>query len=108
MAKAMLRKILAAWAATAAFGAWSGHAAAKTIKISIQAMAFDQKTLVAAPGDTVRWSNDDIVPHTVTASGFDSGEIAPGQSWQVTLKKKGKIPYKCSFHPTMTASIDVK
>jgi plastocyanin len=59
-------------------------------------------------GDTVEWSNADIVVHTATdrGNGFDV-MIKPEGKASTTLKKAGKISYYCRYHPNMTGVITV-
>jgi len=61
-------------------------------------------------GDTIVWTNKDMVPHTVTDTNgaFDSGELAPGKSWSLVAKKPGAYRYLCSLHPNMQAALTVK
>lgn len=80
----------------------------KTHRVTIAAMAYGQPNLLVAPGDMVVWTNDDIVPHTVTGSGFDSGSIPPGKSWQRAFTTTGVVKYRCAFHPSMTATLNVR
>jgi plastocyanin len=70
-------------------------------------MRFEPESLVAAPGDTIEWSNRDLVPHTATAvdGAWDSGEIPPDSSWSTVISTPGSLPYVCSYHPTMKAII---
>jgi plastocyanin/uncharacterized membrane protein len=77
--------------------------------VVIKQMHFDPATLNVKPGDTVEWKNEDIFTHTVTANdgSFDSGPIAPGSSWQTTIKETGTIGYHCRPHPNMTAELAV-
>src|SRR5262252_4037418 len=85
-------------------------AAGKTHKVTIEGMKFSPERLEVAAGDTVVWTNKDVVPHTVTASQakVESGEIAPNKSWRFIAKKKGEMPYICRIHPTMKATLVVK
>jgi len=76
--------------------------------VAIEGMKFVPERLEVAAGDTVTWTNKDLVPHTVTARGVESGEIAPGASWKFTAKSAGELPYLCRFHPTMKAVVVVK
>ena len=78
--------------------------------VHIHGMVFDPADLTVAPGDTVTWTNDDLVAHSATAldSTFDSKIIAPGASWSFVPKQRGALPYKCVFHPTMKGSFTVK
>jgi plastocyanin/uncharacterized membrane protein len=75
--------------------------------VIIKQMHFQPPTLNVQTGDTVKWVNEDIFTHTVTANdgSFDSGPIAPGSSWQTTISKTGSIAYHCRPHPNMTAQL---
>lgn len=66
--------------------------------------------LEVAVGDTVTWTNRDLVPHTVTsaAAGIESGNIAPGASWKTVVKRRGEFEYTCRYHPTMKATLVAK
>jgi plastocyanin len=80
-------------------------------RIVIDATSFSETSLTIRTGDTVEWLNRDVIPHTATAAGkggFDSGVIAAGQSWRHTFNKAGRLPYECSFHPTMKATLRVR
>lgn len=76
----------------------------------IKQMHFDPPQMTIQAGETVEWKNEDIFSHTVTADdgSFDSGLIAPGGSWQMTVKRAGKFGYHCRPHPNMTAALTVK
>lgn len=77
--------------------------------VVIHAMSFDPPTLTVAAGDRVTWRNDDLVAHTATAAGrFDSGELAPAQTFTVTLQTSGEVKYACRLHPTMLGSVEVR
>jgi len=73
-------------------------------------MKFSPDRLEVAVGDTVTWTNKDLVPHTVTAAGagIESGNIAPGASWKYVVKRRGEVNYVCRYHPTMKAILVVK
>jgi plastocyanin len=65
-------------------------------------------------GATVKWKNDDPVPHTVTSGTpksptkeFDSGLINVGDSFTHTFDKKGLFEYFCMPHPWMTGKVTV-
>jgi plastocyanin len=85
-------------------------AAGKTHTVTIEGMKFNPERLEVAAGDTVVWKNNDLVPHTVTASAarVESGEIAPNKSWRFVAKKKGEMPYICRLHPVMKGVLVVK
>jgi plastocyanin len=81
-----------------------------TRTVTIDALVFLPAAITVNAGDTIVWVNKDPFPHTVTSKpgGFDSGTIAPGESWRYTLTKKGTFEYLCTFHPTMTATLRVR
>jgi plastocyanin len=66
-------------------------------------------------GATVKWKNDDPIPHTVTSGTpegptkeFDSGFINVGDSFTHTFDKKGLFDYFCMPHPWMTGKVTVE
>jgi plastocyanin len=79
-------------------------------RIDMTAMAYAPAELTVAPGSRVVWANRDIVPHTATAAGrqFDSGSVAPGAEWALTVEDRGRLPYTCVFHPGMKATLVVQ
>lgn len=82
-----------------------------TNEISINSMGFFGSTLTVKVGDTVKWTNHDTVPHTVTAKdkSFDSGILMPGESYSRKFETAASIDYFCSLHPEITrGKLDVK
>jgi plastocyanin len=94
---------------TAVFAA-SDRSEPKTHTVTIEGMRFQPERLTVARGDTIVWVNKDLVPHTATseAGRFDSQTIQTTKSWKFTAKSKGEFPYICTFHPTMTAVLNVR
>lgn len=80
-----------------------------THTVTIEGMRFNPERLAIEVGETVVWANKDLFPHTATsnAGGFDSQQIASGESWRHTFGKKGKFAYVCTLHPPMKAAIQV-
>lgn len=77
-----------------------------THQVDIRAMQFVPAVLNVAVGDTVVWTNRDVVPHTVTAAGgFDSKQIDSNRQWQHVITTAGELRYVCTFHPTMQAKL---
>jgi plastocyanin len=68
---------------------------------------FEPATITIAPGQTVRWFNDDTAPHTVTAidGSWDSGDLSPGGSFERRFDTQGTYPYVCRYHPWMTGKV---
>src|SRR5436190_21303001 len=84
----------------------SGHA--ETVRIAIAGLAFQPAETSAKIGDTVEWTNNDILSHTATASNGDwNVMLPPKKSGGVTLKKAGAVGYFCKFHPNMKGEIAV-
>ena len=61
-------------------------------------------------GDTVVWTNNDLVQHTTTAidSSFDSGLLEVGQSWRFISRVSGTVAYRCRYHPGMVGTLIVR
>ena len=77
--------------------------------VVIRGMQYDPPTLEVLVGDIVVWTNEDIVPHTVTAAGFfDSQSLTNKQEWRFTATKPGEFAYGCTFHPTMKGALTVR
>jgi plastocyanin len=85
-------------------------AKAKTHTVTMRGMVFIPADLTVKSGDTVVWKNTDIVAHTATspAGRFDSGFVAPAKSWKFTARKKGDLPYVCTYHPGMKGTLHVR
>lgn len=79
------------------------------VTIRMQKESFVPASLTVAAGTRVTWTNDDSIPHSVTAGDnrIDSGPILPGKSFEWTADGAGPIDYHCIFHPSMTAVLTV-
>ena len=88
----------------------STPAASSGPAVDIKDFAFGPASLTVSSGDTVIWTNNDTVAHTVTASdgSFDSGTISPGDTFTFTFSTAGSFDYVCSFHPNMMGTIVVQ
>lgn len=83
-------------------GAWNPKNAAR---------AYSPNVIHVKVGQTVRWVNDDPIPHTVTAddnSFFDSGNLKKGQKWSYTFTATGTYKYHCTPHPYMKGTVIVE
>jgi len=85
-----------------------GSADAAVIQIKMAQVAFAPAQISAHVGDTIEWTNDDIVAHTATArnSAWDV-MVGPNSKGSITLKSPGTIEYYCRLHPNMVGSITV-
>jgi plastocyanin len=76
--------------------------------VLIKDFAFKPSAITVQAGTTVTWKNEDSTVHTVTGSGFDSGQIQPGAEFQKTFDAAGTYDYHCSIHPSMTGQVTVE
>jgi plastocyanin len=89
----------------------SPRASTKRHQLSMQGMAFKPARLEVAVGDTVVWTNQDIVPHSATAGGagaWDTGALAQGKSAVHVPALRGEVRYHCTLHPAMEGTLLVK
>lgn len=91
-------------------GVGAGPTAPAGTSVRMAGTRFDPSTLTVGVGDTVRWFNDDALPHTVSASdgSWDSGNLAPGASHERSFDAAGSYPYLCRYHPGMAGNVEVR
>lgn len=95
-------------AVLAALALVSPAVAGETIHVTIQNLKFDPLKISAHVGDTVEWTNKDIVEHSATALNNDFDVTIPANGvGRVTLKRAGEVDYFCRFHPFMKGEIVV-
>ena len=86
-------------------------ARAATVNVSIVDFAFQPKTVNVILGDTVVWTNNGGVTHTVTSDGgsgpLNSGSLGSSGTYQFTFTSEGTYDYHCSLHPSMTGTVVV-
>lgn len=74
-------------------------------------MSFSPASATAKVGQTVAWRNADSITHDVeqdAEGGFDTDAVAGGAtSKPITMTKAGALPYHCSIHPSMVATLTV-
>lgn len=79
------------------------------VAITIAQMKFDPDTVSIEHGDTLIFTNKDVVDHDATAlpdSAWASGPLHTGDSWKV-VPGTG-TDYFCSIHVVMRGRINVK
>ena len=107
---AMIAVALAAAVVTTT--ASSNQAAGTAHQVLIQGFVYDPAVLPVQAGDTVTWTNRDIVPQTVTAedADWDSGEILQGETWTMTVTEEAFAEvsgaYFCRYHPVMRSRLE--
>ena len=77
--------------------------------VKISNFTFGPTALTVKIGQTVTWTNEDDIPHTVVATdkSFRSKVLDTGQSFSFTFTKAGQFAYFCSLHPMMTGKVIV-
>ncbi len=71
---------------------------------------FVPENVTARVGQTVRWTNDDDVAHTVKAekgADFESKSLSKDDTYDAKLTKAGEIAYVCTIHPSQRGTISV-
>ena len=72
--------------------------------------------LEIAHGTTVKWTNDDSVPHTIQSQDkqgkiiglFNSAPLMTGESFEYTFDEPGVYNYFCSLHPWRVGIVTVE
>jgi plastocyanin len=62
---------------------------------------FAPEDIKAKVGDTIEWTNADILAHTATLEDSWVVMIPPRKSASVVLRTAGTFEYYCRFHPSM-------
>jgi amicyanin len=77
---------------------------------TIRNFAFTPATIRVRVGETVTWTNQDAVGHTVTSEmggELNSPLLRQGQSYSHTFTRAGTYPYLCAPHPNMRGVVVV-
>jgi plastocyanin len=100
---------LALGAAPASSQHGAGPEPAAPIPVSIGFDSVAPQHLDVLVGDTVRWMNDSVRAHTVTADdgSFDSGRLGPDAMFSRAFAADGDIPYHCIIHPFIRGDVRV-
>lgn len=78
-----------------------------TTKAKIVDYAFQPKRIEIGQGTRVKWKNLGDEAHTVTSNTglFDSGNIAPGETFAKKFKQTGVFKFHCEIHPDMRGKV---
>ena len=92
----------------AAILALAAPAKAATIQISMENIEISPAEVSARVGDTVEWTNKDVLAHTATArNGNFDVNLPPKKTVTSVLTKAGTVEYYCRFHPNMKAVLKI-
>lgn len=77
--------------------------------VQIQSFKFVPDRIQVKVGDTIRWTNHDLAPHTATANefGWDTEELLKDAIGEVKVVEGMETDYFCAFHPHMTGTIEI-
>jgi plastocyanin len=78
--------------------------------VTIKNFAYSPKEIETKQGDTVVWTSEDNIAHTVTADGgeFDSGDIIKGDPpFEHTFESVSEVRYHCDHHGGMKGKVTV-
>jgi len=72
--------------------------------------AYSPNPITVARGGAITWTNNDTTAHTSTSDNgtWNSGSLAPGQSFTFTFSNSGSFTYHCTLHPGMVGTVTVQ
>ena len=79
-------------------------------EVFMQSIAFNPMEITIQAGESVTWTNQDIVPHTATSGNpgdddldsiFRSAVLSQGGTFTHTFEDAGEFVYFCEVHPGM-------
>lgn len=78
--------------------------------VEIHQFKFVPEQLTLKEGDSIRWINRDIIPHTATAmdKSWDTGELKKDESKVLVFSKDSVSEYFCFYHPMMKAKLQIE
>jgi plastocyanin len=85
----------------------SGPAKASVHKNEIKGLAFNPEQMTIRAGDSVTWVNGDADRHNLQGDGFESKEMANGQTFTVEFPEPAQIAYHCIIHTYMEGRVIV-
>ena len=77
------------------------------VQVRVINFTFAPATVTIRAGQTVEWTNDDSVAHTVDLSGVISNVLNRGDHYAQTFAAPGTYAYICSIHPFMHGTVVV-
>lgn len=87
----------------------SAEAAASTPgTVVVRNLRYSPRTVTIDAGERVTWVFDDgSIPHDVKGDGFDSPTRTDGE-WSRSFATPGTYDYRCSLHPYMKGTVEVR
>jgi len=118
MPRVLLPLALASCLALTACGGDSGSSSSDapatpqtgTVDVGMNRLEFDPEEITVKTGAKIVWTNQENVPHDVTAregADFKSKVFGQDETFEYTTEKAGEIAYTCTLHPGMDGAITV-
>lgn len=88
----------------------AGEAAGDDVAVGIKDIKFVPATITAKVGQKIVWTNNEAIPHDVTATDgadFKSDTLQEGDTFEFTPEEAGEIAYVCTIHDGQNGSITV-
>jgi plastocyanin len=90
-----------------------GAGAGEQVEIDVVDIDYEPREATVPAGSTVTWTNTGDLPHTVTkdegpGDDFDSGTLAPGDTYEQTFDTAGTIDYVCTIHANQRGTVVVE
>jgi plastocyanin len=78
--------------------------------VEMRHIRFLPHRIVVRLGETVRWTNDDPVAHTVASQSLRiaSDAIRPGETFAYVARRRGSFAYFCTIHAGQTGRLVVR
>jgi plastocyanin len=79
-------------------------------RVRIVDFAFRPRAITVSRGTRVRWVNRGSVAHTTTSNTglWDSGRLAPGDTFSRVFRRAGTFRYHCTIHSDMKGRVVVQ
>jgi len=80
------------------------------VSVSMKDIKFVPQEATVKVGQKITWTNDEPVPHNVTAeqgADFKSDTLNEGDTFEYTPTKAGTIDYVCTIHPGQDGRLTV-
>jgi plastocyanin len=81
------------------------------VEVVIKGFVYQPDPVTISVGQTVTWTNQDVVPHTATARDremLQSGTLGQGESYSQAFDAPGTYEYFCEFHAGMKGVVVVE
>ena len=81
------------------------------VSVGMDDIKFMPEEITVDAGQRIVWTNNEAVPHNVTAregADFASDTLQQGDTFEYTPQEAGTIDYVCTIHPQQTGRITVR